>query len=114
MSNVNINPGMGLNLDELAVLHGHAVGKSPAAIGKDLDLTGPEIKLIEQDIRFKLHAKTPMHMITRAFELGILKTLCLVLCLSAVIDLDEQAARVRGRSRNEISRVVRSGRDGAI
>lgn len=111
MSSIDVTPGMGLNVDELAILHGHAIGKSPATIGKELDLTAPEIKLIEQDIRFKLNANTPMHMISRAFQCGILKTLCLALCLSVVLDLNDEAVRSRSRTRNEISRTVRSGRN---
>ncbi|NAX32016.1 hypothetical protein CAG63_18385 [Vibrio sp. V37_P2S8PM304] len=111
MSSLELAPGMGLNFDELAVLKGHAEGKRPSQLGKELDLTPPDLKLIEQDIRFKLQAKTPTHMITRAFEMGILRVMCLVLCFSVVSDLDDQALRTRTRTRTEYSRTVRSGRE---
>lgn len=111
MSSVDITPGLGLTLDELAVLKAHAAGKKPAQIGHDLDLTAPQLKLIEQDIRLKLNANTPMHMIARAFEAGILRVICLVLCFSIVTDLDDQALRTRTRTRTEYSRTVRNGRE---
>lgn len=111
MSSLELVPGMGLTFDELAVLKGHAEGKRPSQLGKELDLTPPEMKLIEQDIRLKLRANSPMHMITRAFEHGILRVICLVLCFSIVTDLDDQAMRLRTRTRNEYSRTVRSGRN---
>ncbi|ENN2394407.1 hypothetical protein AB9M41_004643 [Vibrio alginolyticus] len=117
MSSLELVPGMGLNFDELAVLKGHAEGKRHSQLGKELDLTPPELKLIEQDIRLKLQAKTPMHMITRAFEMGILRVMCLVLCFSVVTDvltvsIDEQTPITRTRTRTEYSRTVRSGRSG--
>ena len=113
MSNLEIAPGMGLNLDELAVLKGHAEGIRPSQIGKELDLTPPELKLIEQDIRLKLRANSPMHMITRAFEVGILRVMCLILCFSIVSDLNAQGVRTRTRTRTrtEYSRTARSGRN---
>lgn len=111
MSSIDLTPGMGLTLDEMAILHGHAAGKSPAVIGKELDLTPPEIKLIEQDIRFKLQANSPMHMISRAFQLGILRVICLLLCFCTVTDLDDQAVRTRtARTKTTSSRTVRGGR----
>ncbi|HIF9338238.1 TPA: hypothetical protein ACX6RO_002333 [Photobacterium damselae] len=58
MSSIDVTPGLGLNVDELAILYDHIIGKSTATIGKVRDLTAPEIKLIEQDIRFKLNANT--------------------------------------------------------
>ncbi|EGQ9107539.1 hypothetical protein DDM60_002654 [Vibrio cholerae] len=111
MSSLELVPGMGLNLDELAVLSGHAQGIQPETLSMELNLTMPQMKLIEQDIRHKLHAHTPMHMISRAFELGILRVMCLVLCFSVVTDIDDQALRNRSRTRSEYSRTVRSGRE---
>ncbi|UTZ44675.1 hypothetical protein [Vibrio campbellii] len=111
MNSLELVPGMGLTFDELSVLKGHAEGKRSSQLGKELDLTPPEMKLIEQDIRLKLRANSPMHMITRAFEMGILRVMCLVLCFSIVTDLGDQAMRLRTRSRTEYSRTVRSGRN---
>ena len=50
-------------------------------------------------------------MIARAFELGILRVMCLVICFSIVSDLDDQALRTRTRTRTSYSRSVRSGRE---
>lgn len=103
-------PGMGLNSDELAILEGHANGKRPKEICNELDLTPPELSLAEQDIRYKLDAKTTPHMISRGFQLGLLRVLCLVLCFCSVMDLDDQAVRTRVRTRTQQSRTVRTGR----
>ncbi|EOW9487983.1 hypothetical protein ACOCGL_003449 [Vibrio cholerae] len=111
MSSLELVPGMGLNLDEMAVLSGHAQGIQPEALSMELNLTMPQMKLIEQDIRHKLHAHTPMHMISRAFELGILRMMLIAICFSVVTDIDDQALRNRTRTRSEYSRTVRSGRE---
>lgn len=103
-------PGMGLNFDERHVLQAHANGKRPREICDELHLTPPELSLIEQDIRFKLKAKTNPHMISRAFQLGLLRMMCLILCFSIVTDLGDNAVRVRVRTRTQQSRSVRSGR----
>lgn len=111
MNNITLTPGMGLNTDELAVLHQHAAGQSVTHICRELDLTAPELKLIEQDIRHKLNAKSPMHMITRAFQCGILRVLCLILCFNVIMDLNDDAVRSRTRTRNETSRTMRGNRN---
>ncbi|PMP51622.1 hypothetical protein [Vibrio splendidus] len=104
-------PGMGLTTDERTVLDAHANGKRPREICDELHLTPPELSLIEQDIRFKLDAKTTPHMISRAFQLGLLRVMCLVLCFGIATDIDDQAVRCRVRTRTQQSRTVRTGRN---
>ncbi|PMN73181.1 hypothetical protein [Enterovibrio norvegicus] len=110
MTNPISAPGTGLDFDELLVLTRHAAGISPADVAKELAVSAPVLKLIEQDIRRKLGAKSPMHMIARAFQLGILKALCLVLCFSFVTSVDTQATRT-GSARTSMSRPARSRND---
>uniref|UniRef100_A0AB39C9U8 HTH luxR-type domain-containing protein n=1 Tax=Aliivibrio phage vB_Alvi_H905 TaxID=3234039 RepID=A0AB39C9U8_9VIRU len=105
---LQLAPGMGLTSDELVILKGHAEGKRNKEICNELNLTPPELSLAEQDIRYKLNAKTTPHMISRAFQLGLLRVMCLVLCFCSVMDLDDQT--VRSRTRTQQSRTVRAGR----
>ena len=107
-NDILIAPGMGLNPDELAILKSHANGKRPKEICAEFNLTPPELSLAEQDIRSKLEAKTTPHMISRAFQFGLLRVMCLVLCFCNVMDLDDQTMRTRTRTQQ--TRTVRTGR----
>lgn len=105
--------GMGLNRDEMAVLMAISLGESDHEITEKMHIKQPYLRLIIGDIKNKLNARTTPHMITRAFQEGVIKIMCVVLCCSMALDLSDQAARTRTRtrrSRTEYSRTARNGR----
>lgn len=83
---ISINDCDFLDIEQQQILLDYASGKDASAIGHGLCITPQELRMLELDTRAALNAKTTPHMISRAWQLGILSTkcLCLVLaCLSA-------------------------------
>lgn len=119
MSDVIVNPKFGLDEEQLAVLEGYANGLDEFDIRQVLELTPAELKTIELDVRARLNANTTPHMISRAWQLGVLasRALCLVLVMvTSFHALDPDMTRVRTPMRNTrnpttIARVRQAGRN---
>ncbi|MFQ2796846.1 hypothetical protein ACK3ZJ_19640 [Aeromonas caviae] len=79
------SPGQGLTATELDILLLHGEGECQGRIMAASGLSQAELHMAEKSIRAKLGAKTATHMISRAFQLGILasRALCLVLALAS-------------------------------
>ncbi|PSW53047.1 hypothetical protein [Photobacterium leiognathi] len=89
-----------LNRDEQAVLLGYASGLDAFDLCQHLGLSAAELNSLERDIRAKLAANTTPHMVSRAWQLGVLATrsLCMVLVLiSSMQVLTTDNSRVRNR-----------------
>ncbi|EPN8226532.1 hypothetical protein [Vibrio sp. Vb0304] len=122
MSDVIVNPKFGLDEEQLAVLEGYANGLDEFDIRQVLELTPAELKTIELDVRARLNANTTPHMISRAWQLGVLasRALCLVLVMvTSFHALDPDMTRVRTPMRNTrnpttIARVRQAGRNKEI
>lgn len=59
--------------DYVAILLGYSQGADSFDMARQLDVSGAELVSLEQDIKARLQAKTKLHMIARAYELGIIK-----------------------------------------
>ncbi|EGQ7740945.1 hypothetical protein CS268_RS23395 [Vibrio parahaemolyticus] len=122
MSYVIVNPKFGLDEEQLAMLEGYANGLDEFDIRQVLELTPAELKTIELDVRARLNANTTPHMISRAWQLGVLasRALCLVLVMvTSFHALDPDMTRVRTPMRNTrnpttIARVRQAGRNKEI
>lgn len=122
MSDVIVNHKFGLDEEQLAVLEGYANGLDEFDIRQVLELTPAELKTIELDVRARLNANTTPHMISRAWQLGVLasRALCLVLVMvTSFHALDPDMTRVRTPMRNTrnpttIARVRQAGRNKEI
>ena len=118
MSDVIANSNY-LDEEQLAVLASYANGLDNFDICQALDISPAELKTVELDIQGKLNAATTPHMISRAWQLGILasRALCLVLVLvTSLHTLDPSMSRVRTPMRNTrnpttIARVRQAGRN---
>lgn len=99
-------PGCGLTESELAILLLHGEGETSCCIQQASGLDQASLHMAEKGIRAKLGAKTQTHMISRAFQLGVLasRTLCLLLAIAAA-DYD---LGLKNRS------PIKSGRPGAV
>lgn len=98
--------GNGLTERELGILLLHGEGETQARIMALSGLDQAGLHMTEKSIRAKLGARTATHMISRAFQLGILasRALCLVLALAATDYQDS----MRNRS------PIKSGRPGSV
>lgn len=103
-SEVVARPGYGLTATELGILLLRGDGESPTAIQAATGLNSTGLHMAERDIRRKLGARTPEHMISRAFQLGILSSRALCLLL-AILSADYSDA-MKNRS------PIRGGRPG--
>ena len=99
-------PGCGLTESELAILLLHGEGETSCYIQQASGLDQASLHMAEKGIRAKLDAKTQTHMISRAFQLGVLasRTLCLLLAIAAA-DYD---SGIKNRS------PIKSGRPGTV
>lgn len=79
------SPGHGLTAKELGILLLHGEGESQTRIMVLSGMSQADLHMTEKSIRAKLGARTPTHMISRAFQLGVLasRALCLVLALAS-------------------------------
>lgn len=67
-------PGQGLDSREQRYLLGLAEGETNEEVAKAIGVRKEELPFIEASIRSKLGAKTKSHMLSRAFNLGVLQT----------------------------------------
>lgn len=108
------NPGQNLTQDELFVLVKTAEGFPTPVIAAELNIDDAGMRLVERNILGKLGAKNKAHMITRGFNLGVLipQALCLMLCVIASLEVDDDFNRPRSQRRSrtltEHSRTVRT------
>lgn len=102
-------PGQTLSSTELLTLVGLADGVPTQIIAEQLQLDDFAINQIERGIQRKLGAKNRLHMVTRGFTLGVLvpRALCVLLCLSAALEVDHDLFRPRlqRRSRSTLETV---------
>lgn len=98
-------PGQTLSSTELLTLVGLADGVPAPIIAEQLKLDTFAINQIERDIQQKLGAKNRLHMVTRGFTLGVLvpRALCVLLCLSAALEVDHDLFRPRMQRRSRSS-----------
>lgn len=98
-------PGQTLSSTELLALVGLADGTPTPVLAKQLQLDDFALNQIERGIQQKLGAKNRLHMVTRGFTLGVLvpRALCMLLCLSAVLEVDHDALRPRTQRRSRSS-----------
>ncbi|WP_136487849.1 hypothetical protein [Vibrio sp. H11] len=108
-----------LDAEQLEVLTRYANGQDEFDVKHSLGISQAELATIDKDIQARLSAHTKMHMISRAWQLGILTTraLCLMLVLvTSFHALDPNMARTRTPVRNSrpptsLARAGRSGRN---
>lgn len=102
-------PGQELTSTELLALVGLADGVPTAILSEQLCVDQFTVNQIERAIQGKLGAKNRLHMITRGFTLGVLisRALCVLLCLGAALEADQDFTRPRSqrRSRSNIETV---------
>lgn len=98
-------PGQTLSSTELLTLVGLADGVPTQIIAEQLQLDDFAINQIERGIQRKLGAKNRLHMVTRGFTLGVLvpRALCVLLCLSAALEVDHDLFRPRLQRRSRSS-----------
>jgi DNA-binding CsgD family transcriptional regulator len=107
-------PGQHLSHRELHVLVRLADGVPTATIAKRLNIDPIGMRQVESAIMAKLGARNKMHMITRAFTLGVLipQALCMLLCLAAILEANSDFTRPgrqrRDRTLTETSRSLRN------
>lgn len=108
-------PGCGLTESELAILLLHGEGETSCYIQQASGLDQASLHMAEKGIRAKLGAKTQTHMISRAFQLGVLasRTLCLLLAIAADYDhgLKNRSPIKSGRPGTVIVRIKTAGRN---
>ena len=118
MSEIRVRPHLRLDEEQLAILSGYANGLDEFDLCEQLDVSPAELKTIELDTRARLDANTTPHMISRAWQLGILNhVICFVLLfVTSIQALDPSMVRVKTPSRNTrnpdtIVRVRQAGRN---
>jgi DNA-binding CsgD family transcriptional regulator len=107
-------PGQHLSNQELNVLVRLADGVPTPIIAQHLDIDPVSMRQVESAIMAKLGARNKVHMITRAFTLGVLipQALCMLLCIAAVFEIENDCTRPsrhrRDRTMTETSRCSRN------
>ncbi|MNT74517.1 hypothetical protein D3C72_2133420 [compost metagenome] len=92
-----------------------ANGNNQAAILQATNLDAASLRMAELEIRDKLGAKTPGHMVARGFVLGVLlpRALCAILATCCVLANDHSSNRNRNTERSRVpeslARITRSG-----
>lgn len=117
-------PGQNLTPLQCDILAAMANGNNQAAILKATQLDAASLRLAELEIRDKLGAKTPGHMVARGFVLGVLlpRALCMVVATCCALADDHSANRnrspLRSRTPETLIRLARasssSGRNGRL
>lgn len=106
--------GQTLSALELDVLVAMANGNSMNAIQAATGTDSATMRMIELQVRAKLGAKTPGHMIARGFILGVLlpRALCALIATSCALANDHYSNRnrlpIRGRMQESLTRLMRS------
>lgn len=113
-------PGQMLTQTELRLLVGLADGETPSQMAAAVGIHRDHLRHLEGALQAKLGAKTKTHIVTRGFVTGVLITraLCLLLCVTAALDVaHDDAVRNRtsrrGRTMPETGRVARLTRAAA-
>lgn len=118
---VLVVPGQNLTPLQCTVLGAIANGNNQAAILQATQLDAPSLRLLELEMRDKLGAKTPGHMVARGFVLGVLlpRALCMMVATCCALASDHNSNRNRSplRSRVPVSlarlaRATSNGRNG--
>lgn len=90
-------------------------GETQQVIREAHALSLAQLTQIEIDIRRKLAANTLPHAISRAFQLGIMRTLCMIICFMSLQHMDD-ARRTRTPTRGgripSVQMRLRSGAGG--
>lgn len=113
-------PGQNLTALQRDVLAAMANGNPQAAILQATQLDACSLRMTELEIRDKLGAKSPGHMVARGFVLGVLlpRALCMMLATCCVLATDHNSNRNRSPQRSRVpspvERLTRSssGRNG--
>lgn len=97
-------PGQNLTALQRDVLMAMANGNGNAAIMQATQLDAASLRMVELEIRDKLGAKTPSHMVARGFVLGVLlpRALCMVLVTCCAIANDHCSNRNRSPMRSRV------------
>ncbi|KYO58432.1 hypothetical protein [Vibrio parahaemolyticus] len=119
MNDVIVKNEYRLDSDQLAVLQQYANGLDGFDICQALELTPAELKSLELDIQARLDAKTTPHMVSRAWQLGILASrfMCAALLIvTSLSELGDDMLRLRTAGRTTqnpttIARVMQAGRN---
>lgn len=119
---VMVVPGQNLTPLQCDILGAIANGNSQATILQSTRLDACSLRMVELEIRDKLGAKSPGHMVARGFVLGVLlpRALCVMLATCCAIATDHNSNRSRNPLRSRIplslARVTRNassnGRNG--
>lgn len=111
-------PGQNLSELELDVLVAMANGNPLNTIQTATQTDSATLRMVEMQVRAKLGAKTPGHMIARGFILGVLlpRALCALLATSCAVANDHNSNRHRTPTRSRIptslTRVTRTTGNG--
>lgn len=111
-------PGQNLSDLELGVLVAMANGNPLNAIQAATQTDSATLRMVEMQVRTKLGAKTPGHMVARGFILGVLlpRALCALLATSCAVANDHNSNRhrtpTRSRIPNSLTRMTRSTSNG--
>jgi hypothetical protein len=114
-------PGQNLSELELDVLVAMANGNPLNAIQTATHTDSATLRMVEMQVRAKLGAKTPGHMVARGFILGVLlpRALCALLATSCAVANDHNSNRNRTPTRSRIpasltrlTRATSNGRSG--
>ena len=97
-------PGQNLSPLQLDILAAMANGNNQAAILQATHLDAASLRMAELEIRDKLGAKTPGHMIARGFVLGVLlpRALCMMIATCCALADDHSSNRNRSPQRSRV------------
>lgn len=97
-------PGQNLTALQCDILAAMANGNNQAAIMRATQLDAVGLRMAELEIRDKLGAKTPGHMVARGFILGVLlpRALCMVLVTCCALANDHNSNRSRNPMRSRV------------
>ncbi|MCE1119095.1 hypothetical protein [Pseudomonas sp. NMI795_08] len=107
-------PGQNLTRLQCDILAAMANGNNQAAILQATQLDAAGLRMAELEIRDKLGAKTPGHMVARGFVLGVLlpRALCVMLATCCALANDHNSNRnrspLRSRVPETLTRLARS------
>lgn len=97
-------PGQNLTALQCDILVAMANGNSQAAIMQATQLDAASLRMAELEMRNKLGAKTPGHMVARGFVLGVLlpRALCMMLATCCALANDHNGNRNRSPLRSRV------------
>lgn len=97
-------PGQNLTALQCDILAAMANGNTQAAIMQATQMDAASLRMTELEMRDKLGARTPGHMVARGFVLGVLlpRALCMMLATCCVLANDHNSNRNRSPMRSRI------------